>query len=156
MLEALPQLLADSLDGDRPQVLGPAADQYAFCVALWQCLEGYLPYPGRDRAAMLAAITEGEPLTAARARVPERVRAVVRKGLSPAPEDRYADMSGLLHALKQARGPVLVEITEEEAGVGDTTPTENSGETDGNEGTDEAGGETPVDENDSSGGDDPA
>ena len=61
-----------------------------------------------------------------------------------------------LTGVTEVRGPVLVEITEEEAGVDDTTPTENSGETDGNEGTDEAGGETPVDENDSAGGDDPA
>ena len=61
-----------------------------------------------------------------------------------------------LTGVTEVRGPVLVEITEEEAGVGDTTPTENSGETDENDGTDEAGGETPVDENDSSGGDDPA
>lgn len=82
------------------------SDQYAFCVSLWQSLEGHLPFLGQDQEQLLSAV-QGEPL-ATRGGIPERLRAVVRQGLSPAPEDRYPNMSTLLRALELARGPVLV------------------------------------------------
>lgn len=64
-------------------------DQYSFCVALYEALEGALP---------------GKPVTSrakerAGSAVPARVRAALARGLAEDPSERFASMDGLVGAL---------------------------------------------------------
>jgi tetratricopeptide (TPR) repeat protein len=60
------------------------ADQYSFCVALWEAIVGAHPH-------------EGAP--ASNARMPRRVRAALRRGLDPEPAVRWPSMDALLAEL---------------------------------------------------------
>jgi serine/threonine-protein kinase len=63
------------------------ADQYAFCVALWEALFGRKPNPA-------------QPFVAS-ARVPRRILAALRRGLEPEREDRFPTMKELLGQLRR-------------------------------------------------------
>jgi tRNA A-37 threonylcarbamoyl transferase component Bud32 len=58
--------------------VGPAADQYAFAVALWEALAGVRPPAGQP---------------------PRSIARVLRRGLAEAPHDRWPSMPALLDAL---------------------------------------------------------
>jgi tetratricopeptide (TPR) repeat protein len=65
-------------------VVGPAADQYGFCVALWEALYGARP---------------GKPPVAGR-EVPAWLRAVLERGLRDDPAERWPSLDELLVALQ--------------------------------------------------------
>ncbi|MFO0635931.1 MAG: serine/threonine-protein kinase [Nannocystaceae bacterium] len=82
---------------------GPAADQFAFCVALFEALCGTRPFSGRDLVALATAVSEGRiDVTAAQRRIDRRVLAVLLRGLRPDPAARHPDMLALGHALGRA------------------------------------------------------
>ncbi|MBX7079179.1 MAG: serine/threonine-protein kinase [Nannocystaceae bacterium] len=82
---------------------GPAADQFAFCVALFEALCGTRPFGGRDLVALATAVSDGRiEATAAQRRVDRRLMAVVLRGLRPDPAARHCDMVALGHALGRA------------------------------------------------------
>ena len=74
------------------------ADQYAFCVALWEALTGDLPFAGPTPDALEQAKRGG---LAARvpASVPRELGLVLRRGLSADPADRFESMNELLAAM---------------------------------------------------------
>jgi eukaryotic-like serine/threonine-protein kinase len=80
------------------------ADQFAFCVALWEALHGARPFGGASTSALASAIRSAE-LPPPVAHVPPRVRAVLTRGLAADPDRRFADMPELLHALAGATPP---------------------------------------------------
>jgi eukaryotic-like serine/threonine-protein kinase len=83
---------------------GPKADQFAFCVALWEALYGSRPFRGDSVAALAIAITTGkvdEPPPGVS--VPGWLRRVVVRGLGPQPEDRHPSMETLLAELSRER-----------------------------------------------------
>jgi tetratricopeptide (TPR) repeat protein/predicted Ser/Thr protein kinase len=82
--------------------LDPRADQFAFCVALYEALYGVRPFAGDDRAALCAAITAGE-LPPATRDVPGWLRAAIARGLSADPDARYPSMTALLARLAPPR-----------------------------------------------------
>jgi len=84
----------------RGQRVGPAADQFAFCVALWEALCGVLPFSGASYPALADAIVSGriDPPDPGAA-LPGWLVEVVRRGLSPEPERRWPSMNALLAAL---------------------------------------------------------
>jgi eukaryotic-like serine/threonine-protein kinase len=80
------------------------ADQFSFCVASWEALWGRRPFRGDSLHALALAVTEGQiELPEDPRGVPTRVRAVLLRGLSTAPADRFAAMDDLLDALTLAQ-----------------------------------------------------
>jgi hypothetical protein len=77
--------------------LGPKADQFSFCVALYEALYGQLPFAGDTNIAYLDSIRNGavRPPPPGR-RVPEWLRKVVVRGLSCDPAQRFPSMRELL------------------------------------------------------------
>ena len=89
------QLLAQRVD--------PRTDQFSFCVALWEALFGQRPFAGDSLSALASNVLQNRlrpPPPGAR--VPERITAALRRGLSLEPGDRFADMPALLAALAPA------------------------------------------------------
>jgi len=85
----------------RGESSGPPADQYAFCVALWEMLCGTPPFQGAIPIALLEAKEHG-PSRLADA-VPRAMAATIRRGLAPDPADRFPSMNALLRALERSQ-----------------------------------------------------
>ncbi|MBW2457383.1 MAG: serine/threonine protein kinase [Deltaproteobacteria bacterium] len=78
------------------------ADQYAFCVALYDALYGCLPFRGKDIEELKAAVLRGDPpAPPADAEVPNWLWDVVRQGLSLVPAERFPSMGAVIAALER-------------------------------------------------------
>ena len=75
--------------------LTPAADQYAFCVALWEALCGEPPFTDKQ---IPWGKTNGPPAWP-EPTVPTPIAQAIARGLSPHPDDRWSSMAELLEAL---------------------------------------------------------
>jgi tetratricopeptide (TPR) repeat protein/predicted Ser/Thr protein kinase len=76
------------------------ADQFSFCVALYEALYGEMPFAARTRFELALAVTDGRVGPAPkRAAVPNSVRWALLRGLDPDPEGRWPDMGSLLSEL---------------------------------------------------------
>jgi tetratricopeptide (TPR) repeat protein len=83
---------------------GPAADQFSFCVSLWEALYGQPPFSAQALPELFSRMAEGkldEPPRSAR--VPRWLRRAVERGLSVDPERRWPSMTALLLALERGR-----------------------------------------------------
>jgi hypothetical protein len=78
--------------------VGPAADQFAFCVALWEALTGERPFRGGTVEALKAEVQKG-PAELDAGKLPRELRAVLRRGLDPDPAKRWPSMDALLAAI---------------------------------------------------------
>jgi tetratricopeptide (TPR) repeat protein/predicted Ser/Thr protein kinase len=77
------------------------ADQFSYCVALFEALYGEKPFQGKSVTALALAVTNGEVVELSDDRgVPRWIDAAVRKGMLPTPAQRHADMDELLAALR--------------------------------------------------------
>jgi tetratricopeptide (TPR) repeat protein len=80
------------------------ADQFAFCVALFQALYGHRPFAGSSaqevREAILAGRIEGPAQPDA---APAWLHRAILRGISREPSDRYASMTALLDAISRDR-----------------------------------------------------
>ncbi len=83
------------------------ADQFAFCVALYEALYRERPFAGRTAQEIVAAVAAQQLRPPpAQSDVPNWLRRVVVRGLASAPSDRWPDMHALLAALDHERqGP---------------------------------------------------
>ena len=76
---------------------GPACDQFAFCVSLWEALYRQRPFAGEDLFEISEAILGGQLVPPPRQhRVPAWIRPLLERGLAPTPGDRHPSMRSLL------------------------------------------------------------
>ena len=75
------------------------ADQFAFCVALWEAVHGKRPFDERSVEARLASILRGQLEPAQAKGVPGWLRRVLVRGLQADPSLRHRDMDDLLAGL---------------------------------------------------------
>jgi predicted Ser/Thr protein kinase len=80
----------------------PATDQFAYCVALWEALGGERPYRGPTFEDLRAQVARG-PAALDASKLPRRVRGILRRGLDPAPGQRWPSMDALLARLVRAQ-----------------------------------------------------
>ncbi|MBK8235305.1 MAG: serine/threonine protein kinase [Deltaproteobacteria bacterium] len=81
---------------------GPAADQFAFCVALYEALYGVRPFRAASLTALVIAVCEREPEPPpADGRVPRWVWPLLRRGLAKRVDERHPSLSALLDRLSR-------------------------------------------------------
>ncbi len=86
-------------------VAGPASDQFALCVALWEALYGQRPFGGDTHAAIAFTIVQGKvrPPPGDRG-VPRWLHAIAARGISREVEQRFASMGELVEQLSSGGG----------------------------------------------------
>ncbi len=85
------------------QSVTASSDQYSFCVSLYQCLYGGLPFSATSIAQLRMDIVEGRIVEPDKRSVPGWVYKCLRRGMSTDPADRYGSMDALLAALDRRR-----------------------------------------------------
>lgn len=78
----------------------PLSDQFSFCAALYEALFGYLPFAGETLEELAKSVQGPARTPPPGTRVPVEVQSALLRGLSPAPQQRFANMSDLLAALR--------------------------------------------------------
>jgi tetratricopeptide (TPR) repeat protein len=85
-----------------PGPIDARADQFAFCVVLWEGLCGKSPFAAESEVALAVEKRRGPP--AVPRHVPRRLRAVLERGLAQRPEERHDDMRQVERALAPQSG----------------------------------------------------
>jgi tetratricopeptide (TPR) repeat protein len=84
--------------------VGPAADQFAWFVALHEAVFGTRPFPETSLQRRFVAIRDGAiGQTASARKVPSRLRAAIRRGLAFDPGARFPDMHAAVRAVVHSR-----------------------------------------------------
>ncbi len=81
------------------------SDQFSFCVALHEALYGYRPFKAQTGAELhlqIGLLQHAEPPR--KTGVPARLRRIILRGLSAAPQDRWPSMPALLAELAREPG----------------------------------------------------
>jgi len=86
------------------KTVGDKADQFAFCVTLYEALCGRPPFPAEGKE-LREAIIAGEILEPPRhSPLPRELRQILWRGMAKEPDDRFASMDALLAQLQRDRG----------------------------------------------------
>jgi hypothetical protein len=102
-----PAYMAPEQWGGKP--VGPAADQFGFCVALWEALTGERPFKGETIEELRKLIDRGVASLDV-SKLPRRLRAPLSRGLDPDPARRFPKIDALLDALAPPRRRQLLPI----------------------------------------------
>ena len=82
--------------------VGPSADQFGFCVGLWEALTGERPFKGDTIEELRKLVNQGAS-TLDLSKLPRRLRAPLTRGLDADPARRYPTMDALLADLAPKR-----------------------------------------------------
>jgi formylglycine-generating enzyme required for sulfatase activity len=117
MLIGTPAYMAPEQFRARSGEVGPAADQWALGVMLYELLTGHLPFPVEDLPTLARLVAEAAPVPPTRLdpRIDKELETICLTCLEKAPGDRYASVDALVHDLErwlaeepiQARPPGL-------------------------------------------------
>jgi len=91
----------------------PKSDQFSFCVALYEALTQTRPFEGESVWELSLSVSQGRRTSRpANSVVPRALAAVLDRGLSTEPDDRFVSMDALLAALDRAmrRWPLRLGI----------------------------------------------
>lgn len=102
-IRGTPRYMAPELLTRSP--VGPPADQFAFCVSVYQALWRSHPFGLRTLGGLRQAILSGQPIAPPKRSPAARVWPVLQRGLALAPGDRWPSMSELCEALEAAMRP---------------------------------------------------
>ena len=80
-----------------------AADQFSFCVALWEALAGQRPFLGQTIEELRAQVQRPPAVSDAADKIPRALRNILLRGLAPRPADRYPTMRALIETIEAAR-----------------------------------------------------
>lgn len=80
-----------------------AADQFSFCVALWEAVAGQRPFLGQTIDELRAQVQRPPTVTDAAEQIPRALRNILMRGLAPRPADRYPTMRALIETIETAR-----------------------------------------------------
>jgi serine/threonine protein kinase/tetratricopeptide (TPR) repeat protein len=86
----------------RGEEASSSADQYAFCVTLFEALCARRPFEGDSIAALLRSAKEDKPKFRSDYSVPKALQTVLLRGLEPLAGDRFASMGELITAAEAA------------------------------------------------------
>ncbi|MEZ4399157.1 MAG: serine/threonine-protein kinase [Kofleriaceae bacterium] len=90
----------------RGEQVGPAADQFAFCVVFWEALFGQRPFHRDDPATMRDAACAGRlGAPTPRGDVPRWLEGALRRGLAPTPATRWPGLDPLLALIERRAHP---------------------------------------------------
>ncbi|MFO7567237.1 MAG: serine/threonine-protein kinase [Enhygromyxa sp.] len=87
-----------SPEQSRGELIDARADQYSFCVALWEALYGERPHGPLSATARVRSLRR---VPERGAEVPQTILRALERGLSLDPGDRFSDMPSLLAALER-------------------------------------------------------
>jgi eukaryotic-like serine/threonine-protein kinase len=94
-----PAYMAPEQFGSDP--IDARADQFAFCVSLWEHLFGERPYPGDTPVELARNVAEGRIRLPASSQRAGALRRILERGLRPDPDERWPDLASLLDAIEQ-------------------------------------------------------
>jgi serine/threonine protein kinase len=80
-----------------------AADQFSFCVALWEAVAGQRPFLGDTVEELRAQVQRPPLLTDAAEKIPRALRHILMRGLAQRPGERYPTMRALIESIEIAR-----------------------------------------------------
>ena len=84
--------------------VGPAADQFAFFVSLYEGVYGTLPFSNDELLALVEAKASGTIAEPPRdSKVPRWLHRIILRGLAAKPEDRFASMDAVIAEIESAR-----------------------------------------------------
>ncbi len=90
----------------RREPITARADQFSFCVSLWESLFGEPPFAGETAEARMAAVRDGQRRdSSVQSTIPSSLRKHVNQGLSTDPSARFESMNALLTALQGVTAP---------------------------------------------------
>jgi tetratricopeptide (TPR) repeat protein len=78
------------------------ADQFSYCVSVFEGLYGKRPYRARTVTELIMRISNGEFVDLPRTQVPKRIHRALVRGLAELPNDRWPSMEALLDRLQPA------------------------------------------------------
>ena len=83
---------------------GAPADQFAFCVSLWEAVYGKHPFGASSRIQLAMMVVRGDIDMSTASKGPRWLRRVLVRGMASKPTARYASMADLLLALEGGIG----------------------------------------------------